>query len=537
MISITKTSNAVLTTAFIGLISLGGIGCKTDPSSGSASTPSTTIDSNTASSVGMCLAPTPTIVPEGRYVRATLSQSGCAQLQVCLDPSAWQNLPQNKYIPGIDVVILFDVTGSMSPYIKAMIQNIENLMDNLSGLSPSVRIGLASFQDFADKGGSKGDWPYKLEASLTSDVAIIKSKLSALKAYGGGDAPESLATAIRAAVDGNAMPKYFSESDMQWQNDPGRIKIVLGITDASNKATNLPEGAATLQEAAEVMKTQGILFLGIGRKIARTTSTTTTTTTATGTITRESTTTSTTTSKDSTSTSIYSGKTFPSTTVDYTSYEDLAFLARETGAIVAAPGIDLDGDGKTDNYGEVKTGEPAVLLMNSSGQLEGSAPGVDPSRVLADAITLMVERVRPFQFNLVLNSGGRQYAPATNVLSVPPTTKTQVCFSVVQLDALNKNQAFCSQSSEILISSTEELNGSNVDASALRVKLNVDLTCAESADDAFEPPIDSNPPVVVEPAPGTPETPIADENLPWLPPGVVDADRDGIDDVTGEPYM
>lgn len=521
MVSTTKTSNAVLTTAFIGLISLGGIGCKTDSSSGSASTPSTTIDSNTASSVGMCLAPTPTIIPEGRFVRATLSQSGCAQLQVCLDPSAWKNLPQNKYIPGIDVVILFDVTGSMTPYIKAMIQNIENLMDNLSGLSPSVRIGLASFQDFADKGGSKNDWPYKLEASLTSDVAIIKSKLSALKATGGGDAPESLATAIHAAVDGKAMPKYFSESDIQWQNDPGRIKIVLGITDASNKATNLPEGAATLQEAAEIMKSQGILFLGIGRRSQSTTASGTSTITKTtdGTTTTTTTTTST------------------ARTTDFTSYADLAYLARETGAIVAAPGIDLDGDGNTDRYGEVKTGEPAVLLMNSSGQLEGSAAGVDPSRVLADAITLMVERVRPFQFNLSLNSGGRQYSPSSNVVSVPPTTTTQVCFNAVQLDALNKNQAFCSQSSEILISSTEELNGSNVDASALRVKLNVDLTCAESTDDAFEPPIDSAPPIV-EPTPEPiPDAPPAKENLPWLPPGVVDNDRDGIDDVTGEPYM
>lgn len=504
----------------VGVLSLSSVGCKDESNSGSATNSGTAIDSNTTSSIGMCQAPAPTLNAEGRFVRATLSQVACAKMQVCLDPSAWQNLPQNKYIPGIDVVILFDVTGSMSPYIKAMIQNIEQLMDNLSNLSPSVRIGLASFRDFADRGGSKGDLPYMFNAALTSDVSVIKSKLSTLKATGGGDAPESLATAIRAAVDGKDLPKYFSSSDMQWQNDPSRIKIVLGITDAADKKDNLPTGAATLQEAAELMKSQGILFLGIGRKLQAQPAATTATVTS------------------PTITSVEGSKTTtsPSTTrtiIDLTSYEDLAYLARETRAIVSEPGIDLDGDGKTDKFGEVKPGEPAVLLMNSSGQLEGSSPSVSPTRVLADAITQMVVRVRPFQFNLVINSAGRVYSPTTNVVSVPPNTTTQVCFSLVKINPYSTNQANCSQVSEMLISSDEELNGASVDASALKVKLDVDLTCND-----FLPA--TNVPPVVNPDP-TPDTnagtPPAKENLPWLPPGVVDDNMDELDDITGLPYM
>lgn len=459
-----------ISTLAIGL-SLSSVGCKEDYAITTTNSPTNPIDSNTTSSIGMCNAPAPTINPEGRYVRATLSQVACAKMQVCLDPSAWQNLPQNKYIPGIDVVILFDVTGSMSPYIKAMIQNIEQLMDNLSNLSPSVRIGLASFRDFADHGGSQGDLPFMFNAALTSDVALIKSKLSALKATGGGDTQESLATAIRASVDGNGMKNYFSSSDMGWQNDPSRIRIVLGVTDASNKNENLPSGAATLKEAAELMKSQGILFLGIGKKLKNQTSSTSGTS---GTITKTDGTAIITTGSTSTTT------TTTSTHVDLTSYEDLAYLARETRAIVSEPGIDLDGDGKTETYGEVKPGEPAVLLMNSYGQLEGSSPSVSPTRVLADAITQMVIRVRPYQFNLVIDSAGRVFTPIKNIISVPPNTNTQVCFSLVEVNALSSIQSNCSQQSEMLISSNEELNGASVDANALRVKLDVDLTCAES---------------------------------------------------------
>lgn len=430
----------------------------------------------------------PSFQANGNRLVARYSESACAKLKVCLSPGAW-NLPPTTYIPGIDIVILFDTTGSMNPYIAAMIANLQQLIDNLNTMTPSLRLGLASFKDFGDKSGQSSDLPFYFKVPLTTDVARVRTALGTLTASGGGDAPESLSTAIQAAVTGQALAPYYGASNMEWSTDPARIQIVLGITDASNRATNLPAGAANLAQAAQIMKDRGILFLGIGRG-------TPTAATAGGSSAREAASSAAlsegpilTISHPSTPSILRAGRdeagrlgddgvsaAAATSPVNYESYADLATLARATGALIQAPGVDLNGDGNTNTDGELKAGDPAVLRMTASGQLLGASASANPTRVLADAITAMVRRVSPFHFSLAVNPGDHSYSPNHNiVLAVPPGSTNQYCFTTITFNPLTP--AVCPVASEVSVSAKEENTGTNVDARNFRADLEIDETC------------------------------------------------------------
>jgi hypothetical protein len=338
------------------------------------------------------------------HVRTTLNlkNNSCARIQMCVLPEFWRDRDESDNITGIDLVILFDTTGSMQPYINAMIQNMQQLITNLNTLTPSLRLGLVTYRDFANRGGSTGDHPFRLLSPLTHDVSSVSNFLVGLRAVGGGDIPESLSTALRATVDGQGLAGYFEGANMQWSTDPSRLKVVLGISDASDKRTDLPPGAATLQTSASALKERGILFIGIGRR--------------------------------------------PQSSweqASQTSFDDFSFLARETGAIAKSPGIDLNGDGRADLVGEVTPGQPAVLQMDSQGRLLGAPVTSDPTRVVAGAIAQMLVRVRPFQFSLNVSAPGRSYSPAGNSIAVPPGSLEPGCFASVEIQKHTQNSSSC----------------------------------------------------------------------------------------------
>lgn len=422
--------------------------------------PSTTV-SRPGRDGASCPAIQNSFVSDREKFTASFNRASCAQIQYCIKPEFWKSLPQVSYIPGIDLVIVFDVTGSMTPYIQAMIRNMQQLIANLNTLSPSLRLGLVKYQDFADRGGSRGDVPFKMVSPLTSDTAAVSLALSKLTASGGGDTPESLATAVKATIDGKGLGSYFGPSDMQWSTDASRIKIVLGISDASNRSTNLPAGAPTLSETAALLKEKGILFLGIGRKNA------------------------------------------PGTTVNVNwSYADLASLATASGALVRAPGIDLNGDGVASAFGEAQAGEPAILLMDSNGNLVGAPSTSNPTRILADAITQMVKRVQPYKVDLKVMAGGRAYRPDVNTLAIPPDYDQEICFTGVKFDPLTGyDPSSCATNSPVEVSSDEEITATHVGSEYVRASLQVSDSCGVSP--APAPTVTPEPqPTDTHPAPG-----------------------------------
>jgi hypothetical protein len=405
----------------------------------------------------VCLSSQKRIITKGPYLAqvlptltANVPDNACIKARVCLNESAWKKLTPVKAIPAIDLVILFDTTSSMTPQIQAMIANLQNLIKNLNAITPKLRLGLASYRDFPDSGGQAGDFPYKVNVPLSGDTKLVTNGLNALAASGGGDLSESLATAIRSAVTGKGMPNYFDDSSLGWENDPARVKIILGISDAADKKAGLPAGAAALGEAADLLKSQGILFLGIGfkKKIEA-----------------------------------YAGEN------SLRSFDDFAFLAQNTGAIVTGSGIDLDGDTKSTSYGEIAPGSPAVLLMTEDGHLEGAPLTADPTKVLADAITKMVETTRPFQFNLIVGSSGRKYSPELNSLSLPVQAEGQQCFTPVNIDPKDAYAA-CGVNSALNLSVSEASTQTDISFTDFQASLNLDGNCARQVDPP--PPVSTN---------------------------------------------
>lgn len=126
---------------------------------------------------------------------------------------------------GLDVVFVLDATDSMSPYIgqgKARLRQIVNVVSNLVGVGQpgshanGVRFGLVTFKDYGDDYGIGATRSFP----LTSDTDKLQKAIDQITAGGGGDIPEPLDAALKAAIDRR----------MGWQR--ARMSEIVLVTDA-----------------------------------------------------------------------------------------------------------------------------------------------------------------------------------------------------------------------------------------------------------------------------------------------------------------
>jgi Mg-chelatase subunit ChlD len=146
---------------------------------------------------------------------------------------------------GLDVVFVLDATDSMSPYIgqgKARLKQIVSVVTNLVGAGQpgsranALRFGLVAFKDYGDD--------YGIEATksmpLTQDVTKLQKALDGITAGGGGDVPEPLHEALKAAIS----------RSMGWNRQ--RKSVIVLVTDAP--CHSLGRDLAYKEEAAEFAK-------------------------------------------------------------------------------------------------------------------------------------------------------------------------------------------------------------------------------------------------------------------------------------------
>ncbi len=122
---------------------------------------------------------------------------------------------------GLDLVILFDSTGSMGGEISQVKNQIRNMGGVLRKLVPQMRIGICTYRDRGDEYVVKG-------LPLTDNLGEVVGFLSEIEAAGGGDEPESVAEGIRwvlgnndfrpsarkvVLIFGDAPPHYSSQLD------------------------------------------------------------------------------------------------------------------------------------------------------------------------------------------------------------------------------------------------------------------------------------------------------------------------------------
>ena len=116
-------------------------------------------------------------------------------------------------IADLDLVFVMDTTGSMRRELADLQANLTGIIRVLSRLSSSLRIGFVAFKDRGDAYLTRA---YPLERMNDAHAAELVNFVNGLRAEGGGDDPEPVDEALKAAL---AMP---------WRGDAQGRVIVIG---------------------------------------------------------------------------------------------------------------------------------------------------------------------------------------------------------------------------------------------------------------------------------------------------------------------
>ena len=179
--------------------------------------------------------------------------------------SGFQKVIGGMRTQGLDIVLVIDATNSMAPYIeqaKARLRQIVGVVNGLVGVDPTgrrksnVRFGIVAYKDYGDD--------YGLDATqslpLTDEMEKVYPFIDRIRAGGGGDEPEPIHDALRAAAD----------PSMGWRR--GRRAVLVLVADAPVHALGRAEA---LERAGDFSKRlRGTINIvdvgGAGQAAART---------------------------------------------------------------------------------------------------------------------------------------------------------------------------------------------------------------------------------------------------------------------------
>ena len=176
--------------------------------------------------------------------------------------------PRAKTKGVADIVFVVDISGSMAPCIDALRKNIEAFIESLShgdgNNVAAVRDWRGKVVGYRDIESAESEGlPWVVDNPFVRDVTTLKAQLSALKAEGGGDEPESLLDTLYKVATMQASPKGAqSEDPEKWRYRSDAARVVIVFTDASFKETmSLPEAkGGSLQDVANVVMANRIIL-------------------------------------------------------------------------------------------------------------------------------------------------------------------------------------------------------------------------------------------------------------------------------------
>jgi hypothetical protein len=109
-----------------------------------------------------------------------------------------------------DVFFLIDTTNSMSEEINNLLLGLtDTVIPGILASIPDVAFGVARFEDFPmTPYGEAGNRVYELEQQVTTDSVRLRAAIAGLRAFRGGDLPESDIPALYASATGEALGIY-----------------------------------------------------------------------------------------------------------------------------------------------------------------------------------------------------------------------------------------------------------------------------------------------------------------------------------------
>lgn len=121
---------------------------------------------------------------------------GSPEVDLTTGQGGWKRMLRRLNRHGLDIVIVFDSTGSMGGEIRQVKEQMRRIGETLLKLVPTTRISLCTYRDQGDAYVVKG-------LPMTNQLSMIDEFLSEIRASGGGDAPEAVEEGLRWAIENN----------------------------------------------------------------------------------------------------------------------------------------------------------------------------------------------------------------------------------------------------------------------------------------------------------------------------------------------
>jgi hypothetical protein len=131
--------------------------------------------------------------------------------KVSLPAGASQDVSYRLLLPRtpspVDIMFLVDTTASTENTINGLKQDLADIVNDIGSTGLNAQFGLADFKDYSSSidnlgAGDTGDYPYRLDRRIGPADVSLRAALNKLRARGGGDPPEAQLTALYQSTTG-----------------------------------------------------------------------------------------------------------------------------------------------------------------------------------------------------------------------------------------------------------------------------------------------------------------------------------------------
>lgn len=149
---------------------------------------------------------------------------------------------------GMDLLISFDTTGSMYPVLSRVRNEVKQLITEMMGSIPNLRIGIIAHGDYCDK-----DNPYTIRIMpFTTDVDSLCSFVKQTEQTYGGDADECYELVLNAAA-------HMSD----WREDRSKAFILIGDANPHSESYHMNTSRLSWRHEAEQLGKMGVKIFSV----------------------------------------------------------------------------------------------------------------------------------------------------------------------------------------------------------------------------------------------------------------------------------
>jgi hypothetical protein len=165
----------------------------------------------------------------------------------------------------VDIVFLMDATGSMQGCIDQLKENVKLFVDTMTAKNANHdspvkdwRAKVVGFRDYKADGEDK----WLVNNDFTSNVEVLRGQLDNLKAYGGGDIPESLLDALYIVANMGQTELQDYPIPSKWRYRSSAARVVVIFTDAGfHDPLDIPEARGTrLEDVINLVHTNRLVL-------------------------------------------------------------------------------------------------------------------------------------------------------------------------------------------------------------------------------------------------------------------------------------